>query len=202
MRKRKSAESDEADRVEQDGEGGRQERDQPAREPGATDLRGGARDLELRVSLDELFALDERGKVRLVGDVEEDGADAHDEADHVELPDRERVDGVGDRDRGQCQRAPEIAGDEDRPARQPVDPDARRQREDDERQELDRREQCDLECAHVEHDDRDDRQRQAGELGPEAADRLCRPELQEVGVAPETRLRDEATHRGSCLACG
>ena len=40
---------------------------------------------------------------------------------------RQRVGDVRDRDRREERRAAEVARDEDRPARQPVDPDARRQ---------------------------------------------------------------------------
>ena len=57
--------------------------------------------LELRVGVDQLVAFDDRWQVGLVGDVEEDGHDAVDEADDVELPDRQRAERVGDRDRRQ-----------------------------------------------------------------------------------------------------
>ena len=69
--------------------------------------------------------------------------------------------------------------------RQPVDPDARGQREEDERQELERPEQRDLEGARVENEDRDEADREIVDLRPELADRLRRPELQEVAVPPE-----------------
>ena len=44
------------------------------------------------------FAVDERREVRLIGDVEEDGADADEEADHVQLRQRQGVERVGERD--------------------------------------------------------------------------------------------------------
>ena len=52
-------------------------------------LRGRPRELELRVAVDELVALDERRQVALVGDVEEDREAAVREDDDVELPDRQ-----------------------------------------------------------------------------------------------------------------
>ena len=105
--------ADEADRVDEDRIGRGEDLDQDARRTPVrrSALRGG--DLELRVALDDLIPLDERRQVRLVGDVEEDGADAHEEADDVELPERERVEDVRDRDRAEEHRAAEVPGDED-----------------------------------------------------------------------------------------
>ena len=108
---------------------------------GPGELGARARDLELRVAVDELVARHERRQVRLVGDVEEHRQHADDEADDVELPDRQRVEGVRERDRREQRRAPEVADDEDRPPRQAVDPDAGREAEEDERRELDDAEQ-------------------------------------------------------------
>ena len=64
--------ADEADGVEEHGVRGGEELDEHAAEPRAADLRGRAADLELRVAVDDLLALDERRQVRLVRDVEED----------------------------------------------------------------------------------------------------------------------------------
>ena len=50
-------------------------------------------------------------------------------------------------------------------------------------------------AARVEHEDRDEGNREVGDLRPEQADRLRRPELEEVAVAPEAAVRPEATHR-------
>ena len=105
--------------------------------PGRRAVRRAA-DLELRVALEELVALDERRQVRLVGDVEEDGEDADQEADDVELPERQRRPRGTRAGSSEQQRAAEVADDEDRLAPQPVDPDARGKREQDERQELER----------------------------------------------------------------
>ena len=59
--------------------------DEQTAEPRAADLRSRAADLELRVAVDEPLALDERRQIRLIGDVEEDGERAGEEADDVEL---------------------------------------------------------------------------------------------------------------------
>jgi hypothetical protein len=48
--------------------------------------------LELRVSLDQPLSVDERGKVRLVSDVEEDGEDADEELERKQVPDPKRPD--------------------------------------------------------------------------------------------------------------
>ena len=61
---------------------------------------------------------------------------------------------------------------EDRLAREPVDPDTRRQREEQEREELDGAQQRDLERARVEDEDRGERDRELRDLRPELADRL------------------------------
>ena len=135
----------EADRVDEYRIGRREDLDQDAREARSADLRCAARDLELRVALDDLIPLDERRQVRLVGDVEEDGADAHEEADDVELPERERVEDVRDRDRAEEHRAADVPGDEDSLPTHAVDPHACREREDDEREELDGRQRRDFE---------------------------------------------------------
>ena len=60
-----------------------------------------------------------------------------------------------------AQGAADVGGDEDRPACEPVDPDAGGEREEEERQHLDRAEQRDLNARRLERDDRDERQREA-----------------------------------------
>ena len=86
------------------------------------------------------FALDERRQVRHVRDVEEDGADADEETDDEELAERQRIGDVRDRDRarGAPARPKSPAMRIGLPA-QAVDPHACRQREEDEREELDGR---------------------------------------------------------------
>src|SRR4029079_351094 len=85
---------EEADRVDEHRPRRSDRLDEDAGEAGGGELGGGAADLQLRVAFDELIARDERGEIRLVGDVEEDRQDPDDEADDVELPDREDVEPV------------------------------------------------------------------------------------------------------------
>ena len=93
--------------------------------PGPTVCRGLPRELELRVAVNELIALDDGRQVALVRDVEEDREAARDEDNRVELPDRQGVEGVGDRDRHQTEGAGEVARSgsggaaADRPRRRP-----------------------------------------------------------------------------------
>jgi len=106
--------SDKADRIEEDRVWGRNGSDERARKSWSGELRARAADLQLRVALDEALPLHQRGQERLVRDVEEHRADADEESDGIELPDGQRVEGVGDRDRAQRQSAAEVAEDEDR----------------------------------------------------------------------------------------
>jgi len=156
--------------------------DEPASEARAP---RGAADLELRVPFDDLVAIDERREVRLIGDVEEDLEDPDQEADDEELLEGQRIRDVRDRDRDEQRSAPEVADDQDRSPGQTVDPDTGGQGEQDERQELDRRERRDLERARIEHENRDEREREPPDLRADLADRLGRPQLQEVAVSPE-----------------
>jgi hypothetical protein len=146
---------------------------------------------------DDLVAIDKRREIGLVGDVEEDLERADQEPHHVELPERQDVRDVRERDGRIEGRAAEVADDQDRAPRQPVDPDAGGEREQDEREEENRAEHGHLEDARVEHEDGDERERDVVDRRAELADRLRRPELQEVAVAPETAPRPEAMHRGS-----
>ncbi len=102
------ARGDEAEGVEEDGHRRFQHLDQHARERRPGQLRAGARDLELRVAFDELVARHERREVRHVRDVEEHRQHAEDEADDVELPDRQRVNCVREGNRREQRRSTEI----------------------------------------------------------------------------------------------
>ena len=95
------------------------------------------------------------------------------------------MEAVGERDETEDHRAPQVTRDQDRPASEPVHPDARRQTHQDERQELHGREQADLEGVRVEHRDRGERQGQERDLRPQLAHRIGGPELQEIRVAPQ-----------------
>ena len=180
---------DEARRVDEDRVRGGRQADDHAAESRPADLRSRAADLELRVAVDQLLPVDERREIGLVRDVEEDGQRADGEADGIELPDRQCAEPVRQRHRRERRRANEVGEDEDRLAPQPVDPDARREREEQEGQEVDGVQGGDLERARVQDDDRRERDREGRHLRPELADRLRRPELQEVGMPPESPAR-------------
>ena len=122
---------------------------------GPDDLGGRAADLQARVALRQSVAWHELRQERLVADIEEDRQRPGREADHVELPHRQGVGQVGDRDESEHQRPAEIGDDQDGAALETVDPHACRQREQQERQEVDRAQDPDLERPRVEDEDRD-----------------------------------------------
>src|SRR5579884_2667964 len=82
-----------------------------------------------------------------------------------------------------------VADDQDVAAPQPVDPHAGRQREEDERQEPHHAEQRELERARVQVESGEQWDRQSGDHRAELADRLARPELDEVAVRPKAAGR-------------
>ena len=166
-----------ADCVDQNRRRGLQQADEDTCEPRPTRLRRGTADLELRVPVDDLVTLDERGKIRLVRDVEEDGCDPDQKADAEQLPDRQCVEEVRDRDRREQTGPRKVAGDQDRSAWQTVDPDAGRQAHEQEWEKFDRGQRSDLESGRVQHVDRGERQRELADLRPELTDGLGRPEL-------------------------
>jgi hypothetical protein len=69
-------------------------------------------------------------------------------------------------------------------------PDAGRQPDDEERQELCAAEEADLERRRVERDDRDQGKRGAGDSIAGQADRRSAPELDEVAFAPQRRAEN------------
>src|SRR6185437_10463561 len=93
-------------------------------------------------------------------------------------------------------RTAEIADDEHVAPAPAVDEDAGRQRQEHERQELDRAERRHFERTRMECDERYPRDRELRDLRAELADRLAGPELQEVAMTPQaTRRAMEPTHR-------
>jgi hypothetical protein len=154
-------------------------------ETGAGYLRCGAADFELRVALTDLVSLDERRQIRLIRDVEEHGQHSSDKPDCIELTERECACEVSERDRGKRGGSAPVRRDKDWTPPQPVDPHARGKAEQHERQELDDAESGDLEGACVEDEDRRQGQRQVGDLAPELAHGLSRPQTQEIAVPPE-----------------
>ena len=161
---------------------------QRSRQPRSRDLRATSAHLEFRVAVAELIAIDERRQVRLVRDVEEHREHTRDEHHDEQLAKREPSEPPREGDRCQRDRAPDVAGHEDRPAADAVDNDAGREAEEQERGELDGAERADREGARVERLDREQRQRQQADLAPQLADRLGGPQPDEVRVAEERSL--------------
>ncbi len=141
--------------------------------------------LELGVALHQLVGSHERGQVRLVRDIEEDRRDAGDEADRVELPDRQCSQRPRGRDGAERHESHEVPGDQDRTPPKPVDPRARGEREQEERQELEDAKQGHLEDARLQGHRRDVRDREEAHLRAELADRLADPEATVVVVAEQ-----------------
>ena len=112
------------------------------------------------------------------------------------------VQGGRDRNRSERERAPDVRHHEDRPARQPVDPDAGRQAEEQERKEVDRSERRDLERRRVQRQDGDERQRDARDLRAELTDALSRPQLQKVGMPPQAAMRPDPYAGHYCARAG
>ncbi len=115
---------EERQRVQRDGDRRGQELDQPAADPEADELGGGAAAGQGRVRLHEPLTTDDRRQERPIGGVEERREDRGPEGDGDEVAERQRVEDEGDRDRAQQRGPSDIGPDEDRPASQAVDPDA------------------------------------------------------------------------------
>ena len=179
-----------ADGIDKDCHGRGEEPDDPTAERLAKDLGRRLADLQLGIALDELVALQDRRQVGLIGDVEEDRHQPVHEPDDVQLPDRQAAQRIGDRDRHEHRGTTEVADDKDPPFREAIDPHARRQREQEEGQELDRRQQADFAGRRVQQHGRDERDRDLADLGTEQRDGRGRPEASEVLVSEQAPARD------------
>ena len=119
-------------RVEEHRDGRLKDVDHRARDRGASGLRERVARLQFAVRIDELDSIHERGKVRLVGDVEEHREDADEERQHVEVHDVEQAGDPEDRDGQDDRPAAQVREDEDRSALPPVDPHADEEPEEEE----------------------------------------------------------------------
>src|SRR5439155_18030517 len=160
-------------------------RNHHAADAGAAELRWRCGDLQLRVRVDQVLPPDERREIRLVGDVEEDRQDTGCERGGEELPRLQDAERIREWDRGKRDSASEVSDDQQRTSPQPVYPDARGQREEEERELLEDRQRRNRERARVQDPDRGDREREQRHLRAELADRLAAPELEEVAVPPQ-----------------
>ena len=136
-----------------------------------------------RVALDEALAGHERDEQRAVRDVEEHAQRPHQERDDEHVRDRQRVERVGERERGDQERAADVGRDHRLPpAAAAVDPGAGVEREEEVRRELGRDEVAHLGRVRVEHEHGDERQRDQADLVADERDGLPEPE------APEARF--------------
>ena len=135
---------------------------------------------ELAVRVDVLRAVHQRDEERGAGEVEEDGERSDGERDREQLPDGQRSQPPGERNRRQRGRAQDVRDDHVAPAvRAPVDPDACGQREEQVRKPRERGEDPDLERRGVERENRRQRDRERADLVSEDGDRLPDPEPHE-----------------------
>ena len=161
-------------------------RDQDAAERRPRHRGEGPAPVDERVSLDVPVAARERDEQRRVRQVEEHGQRAREEGDGVELRQREDVERVGERDRSDERRPPEVARDHHAAAaRHPVEPDTCREREEQVREERRRGEQAHLSGAGVEHEHGDERQREEGDLVAQERHRGREPEVAETALPKE-----------------
>ena len=123
-------------RVGQEGEGSAESLHEQAAERGARDGGDGAAAVDERVSLQVALARGQRDEQRRIREVEEHGERPGEEGDRIELHERERIQRVGERNRGGERRPPQVGRDHDpASARDPVEPDAGRKREEEMREE-------------------------------------------------------------------
>ena len=157
--------------------------------------------LELRVALDEFFVGHELGQVTLVRDVEEDRQHAGEQRDDEQLADSQAMHQRGYRHAAEHQRPPDVAGDQDRSAPDPVAPCTGRQPDQQEGRRLARGEHADLERGGVQRLHRHEGQRQHADLRANLADRVADPKAPEVSVVEQAAF---ARRRGlrRVLACG
>ena len=182
------------DRVRGHGRGRAEQADQAAAQARACHLRERLGRAELAVPVDQVLLADQHGQVALVGHVEEDRAHARGDRDGVQLPQGERAERGGQRDRPDDQHPGHVAPDHQPPLGAPVDDGPSGQGYQREREGGRRGEQADLEGGRPEHDDRDQRQRELGDGRAHLADRLPAPQQQEVAVPPERRARVVPPH--------
>ena len=119
---------------------------------------------QLGVSFDQMLSPYQRRKVRLVGDIEEDGQNPGDESHDDELNHGQRVERIRNRDGAESEDPPEIGRDHDPVSAGPVDPHARRQADDEERGRRGGGQQSHLEGGGVERAHREQRNGQQAHL--------------------------------------
>src|SRR5439155_22358308 len=140
---------------------------------------------ELVVAFHDVGGADQGRDVGEVGDVEENAADARDEGDNEELSEADDIERERDRYRGECDATHGVGKDHQWAAAHTIDEHAGEQGKDGKREALRRDQQADEKGGSVKAKDRERRQCEDGDLGADDADRLPRPELEEIAIPPE-----------------
>ena len=172
----------------------------PAR-PGPGDVGARARERVLRVGLDQPVALDHLRQHDLRGAAGRGVDHADDERHHVEPVDGQRVQPPRERDAGRRAGERDLAGDVDGQLAHAVEPHARRQREQHERQDLHRRERAHLRGRRVQQHRRGERQRQHHDLRAERAGEHRGPQAPVDDVAQQVVRAPARSARAARPAC-
>src|SRR5207248_488174 len=192
------------DRVGDERDGRGEQLHKEAAEARAADERERTAPVQKRVRLDVAFARHERDEEGAVRDVEQDAERSRDETGDVQLRQRQRVEGVRDRDRGKRRGASEIGHDHHlAAATASVDPGPGVQREEQIRKEFRRRQKAHLGRARMQDEHADERQGDQRDLVADERDRLAGEEAAKAAVLTqqpwhETRPRSGAGLHGHC----
>ncbi len=180
---------EERQRVDEDRDRRGQRLDQHAGDARADERGPGLAERDLRVGLDEAPAPGHLREQHLVGRAADDVLDAAEEADREQHLDREPVGERGERDHRERERAAHVGDDHDRQLADAVDQHARLQREERERERLERDEYAHLQRRRVQQDRGGQRQREVRDLRAERRDRQRQPHAPEVGGQPQAGER-------------
>jgi hypothetical protein len=177
--------SQEGQRVEDNRQGRRDGLDQDPAQSRPDDLGDGLGGLELRVPLDEAVLADERRQVGVVRDLEQCGRRAAEAGHEVELRHAQSPQPGRQRHGQQQAGADQVGPDQQGPLGLPVDSPAHRQPDEHARRHADRREHGDLVGTRADRQHGQDRQGRPRDPAAQGADRLGRPEPEEVGLEPQ-----------------
>src|SRR4029079_3511551 len=172
-----------------------QDLDEDAAETRAGDVRKGAAPVQQRGRLDVVLPFRDGDVERHVGDVEYDRERSRQERNRVELPERERVERIGDRNAGEKAAPRDIGGDHE-PASpfHALQPGSCRKREEQVRDEGRCGQVAHLGRVGVQNEHRGERQRDERDLVAEERHGLAEPEI------PEVRPPEEPHTAGSTVS--
>jgi hypothetical protein len=194
---------EEGQRVDGDRKRRGQHLDQRAGQPRADQRRRRLAQRDLRVRLDQPAAPRHLREQHLVGGPADDVLHTTQEPHHVEHLDRQQVGVRGDGQQQQRHAAPEIGEDHDGQLAHAVEQHTRVQRDQCERQRLQRHQHPHLERRCLQQHGRRQRQREVGDLRAERRDGHRCPQAQEVRLPPKAtkkppQLSRDAGHDRTC----